>query len=73
MRLLSRREAAALLAVPERTLADWAYRGEGPPYYRLGRHARYDEAELLRWLAGQRVGSAPGGAGGQGCRGEATT
>jgi hypothetical protein len=48
--LLLGSEAAKLLAVPERTLAAWRLRGEGPPYCRIGRLIRYPYLELLRWL-----------------------
>jgi excisionase family DNA binding protein len=49
-RLHTRDEAAAFLGVPKRTLDRWAYSNEGPRYYRVGRHARYDLADLRSWL-----------------------
>jgi excisionase family DNA binding protein len=51
MQLLSRAEVAEILVVPERTLAAWAYEGRGPRFYRVGRHARYDLADVQAWLA----------------------
>jgi len=33
-----------------RTLDQWAYRGVGPRYIRIGRHRRYDPLEVRRWL-----------------------
>jgi excisionase family DNA binding protein len=53
--LLSRAEAAAYLGVSPRVLDGWAYKNEGPPYFKVGRHTRYDRADLLRWLAARRV------------------
>lgn len=53
-RLLSREEASRFLNVPSKTLCSWAYMGRGPSYYRVGRHARYRESDLLAWLADQR-------------------
>lgn len=46
-------EVAALLKVPERTLSDWRYRQEGPPFHKVGRHVRYLAAEVRSWLACQ--------------------
>jgi Helix-turn-helix domain len=54
-RLLTRREAAAFLAVPEKTLATWAYRHDGPTYYRVGRWTRYRIEDLQAWLDSRRV------------------
>jgi len=52
--LLDSRQVADLLRVPPRTLDRWAYVGSGPPYLRLGRHRRYDPADLRAWLDGHR-------------------
>jgi excisionase family DNA binding protein len=48
--LLTGREVAELLQVPEQTLYAWRCKGEGPEAYKIGRHLRYDRAEVLRWL-----------------------
>ena len=34
-------EVAAFLNIPVRTLDQWAYRGLGPAYVKIGRHRRY--------------------------------
>ena len=52
--LLSRQEAAVLLAVPPKTLARWASLGQGPAFFKVGRHTRYAHTDLEAWLAGQR-------------------
>lgn len=65
-RLLTRAEAADLLRVPPKTLAAWAYRGDGPPFYKVGRHAMYRPDDVAAWLETRRVGGAAmGGNGGR--------
>jgi excisionase family DNA binding protein len=54
-RLLTRAEAAEYLRVPAKTLATWAYHRDGPPFYKLGKHTRYDLRELQEWCAARRV------------------
>lgn len=44
-------DTAAWLGVPVTTLYKWRHLGKGPHAYRLGRHLRYDPAEVRRWLA----------------------
>jgi excisionase family DNA binding protein len=53
--MLTRREAAEYLAVPEKTLASWAYRGTGPRFYRVGRWTRYRIEDLGDWLSDRLV------------------
>ncbi|MFC5182832.1 helix-turn-helix domain-containing protein [Actinomadura harenae] len=48
-------ELAAYLKVPARTLDDWAHRGTGPTYRRVGRHRRYRWEDVERWLDDQAV------------------
>lgn len=52
--LLTRAEVAELLRVPEATLARWAYIGQGPPYFRVGRYARYRRGDVDIWLERRR-------------------
>ena len=48
--LLTLREAAAWLHVPEATLRWWRHRGEGPRGFRMGgRRVMFRERELRRW------------------------
>lgn len=53
-RLLTREEVANLLQIPPSTLAQWACRGEGPAFHRVGRWARYRTSDVERWLVGRR-------------------
>lgn len=38
------------------TLAQWAHRGVGPRYVRVGRHTRYRWADVEQWLNSQQTG-----------------
>ena len=52
--LLSPQEVADWLGVPVATVYRWRQTGGGPPGYRVGRHVRYREFEVIDWLDGQR-------------------
>jgi predicted DNA-binding transcriptional regulator AlpA len=41
------------LGVPIETLYTWRNKRSGPPAARLGRHLRYDPADVREWLKGQ--------------------
>jgi excisionase family DNA binding protein len=46
-------EVSAFLAVPVSTLYQWRHHRTGPPAYKVGRHLRYDPAEVRDWLLRQ--------------------
>jgi len=48
-RMLSARDVAELLAVPERTVRD-KWRIWGLPAYRIGKHLRWKERDVLSWI-----------------------
>lgn len=48
--LLTPKEAAALLKVSLSWLAKARMRGDGPPYFPVGRSIRYSEVALLQWM-----------------------
>ena len=48
--LITTAELAAYLSLPVKTLRDWRYTGVGPRALRVGRHLRYEPAEVRRWL-----------------------
>ena len=52
--LMSRREVAEYLDVPEATLARWAYAGGGPSYFRVGCHTLYRFEDVTAWLEKNR-------------------
>jgi DNA-binding transcriptional MerR regulator len=43
-------DVSRFLGIPVNTLYQWRHHGIGPRAYRVGRHLRYDPAELRRWL-----------------------
>ncbi|HVS15502.1 MAG TPA: helix-turn-helix domain-containing protein [Thermoanaerobaculia bacterium] len=49
--LLDPRATAGLLGVRYATLATWRWRGEGPPYVKVGATVRYRLTDLEAWLA----------------------
>jgi predicted DNA-binding transcriptional regulator AlpA len=48
--LITTAELAAFLSLPPQTLRQWRYTGVGPKAFRIGRHLRYEPAEVRRWL-----------------------
>jgi excisionase family DNA binding protein len=58
-KLLSVQEVAELLAVPVPTVYRWRYEGTGPVGLKVGRHVRYDPAELRQWRADHRDNREP--------------
>lgn len=48
---LSRQELANRYGLPVKTLAQWASKGTGPRYARLGRHVRYRLSDIIDWEA----------------------
>lgn len=46
---LTRAEAAARLKLPAKTLAEWASRGKGPRFAKIGRWTRYRLRDLVAW------------------------
>jgi len=53
-RYLNRAEAATYLCVSVPTLARWASKNTGPPYYRIGHNARYLQADLDAFAESRR-------------------
>lgn len=52
--LLTPEEVATLLGLQPETLANWRWRGTGPPYANLGgRRVRYRLEDVERWIAEQ--------------------
>jgi excisionase family DNA binding protein len=53
-KMLSSREVAAILSVPERTVRD-KWREWGLPAYRIGKHLRWRERDLYAWIEHQEA------------------
>jgi transposase len=48
---LTTRQAAEISGISPGTLANWRYRREGPPYYKLRRKkVLYEREEFMEWL-----------------------
>jgi hypothetical protein len=52
--LISSEDLASWLDVPIGTLDQWASRGGGPIYHKVGIHRKYHPADVKSWLAAQR-------------------
>lgn len=50
-RLMGIDELAAYLAVPVQTIYYWRHRGTAPRAIYVGRHLRWREDDVLKWLA----------------------
>ncbi len=57
-------ETATALNLAEQTLANWRWRGIGPPYLKMNGAVRYQPAAVREWQSGQlrRSTSDPGSA-----------
>lgn len=55
---LSRDDLATRYAIPKTTLDQWAHKGYGPPYIKIGRFARYRVEDVLDWEQRQGTGHA---------------
>ena len=51
--LWTAQDLSAFLGVPVATLYQWRYLSTGPRAYRVGRHLRYDPADVRQWLSEQ--------------------
>lgn len=57
-RLLNAAEVAELLSVSERWVRDHS-RSRQLPHVQLGRHVRYDRADVLEWVESAKQGGQP--------------
>ena len=57
-KLLTTAEVAEILSVPTTTLGQWAYLGHGPAFSKVGKHRRYDPADLEEWMKSLPTGGA---------------
>ena len=54
--LMTMKEVATLVRVPEATLRYWRHLGTGPHSFRIGRGVRYWRNEVTSWLQSQSDG-----------------
>lgn len=57
--LLTLAEASAILRVPVNTLRWWRQCGEGPRFFKIGRHLLITVGDLRSWIDEQRGGATP--------------
>ncbi|WP_236566882.1 helix-turn-helix transcriptional regulator [Nocardia sp. CY41] len=55
VRWLTRAEVAQMFGVPVKTVAEWASKGTGPDFYKIGRYARYKLSDCLTWAESQKA------------------
>lgn len=60
-RRLRTADVSQLTGVASETLRYWRWRGEGPPWYKLGRAVVYDLEDVERWIAEQKMATGSGG------------
>jgi len=60
VKLLSKEDLEVMTGIPARTFDQYAYRGIGPEYVKLGRHRRYRPEAVEAWVNANthRVGDA---------------
>lgn len=56
-KLLSVTDLAEMLNVPVRTIYEWRHRHQGPQPIRMGRHLRFDPADVAKWLETRKAAS----------------
>jgi len=54
-RLLTPRDVATFVGVPEPTLAQWRYLRTGPAFIKVGKHVRYRATDVEAWLSAHTV------------------
>lgn len=59
VRLWSHAETAEFLGIPETTLHALNYKRTGPRSYKVGKHRRYDPADVGRWLDSRASAPSP--------------
>ena len=55
------KKTAVFLGLAEQTLANWRWRGCGPPYEKYNGAVRYDPPGVRKWAADQTRTSTAGG------------
>jgi predicted DNA-binding transcriptional regulator AlpA len=55
--LIAPSQTAEETGLSEHTLAIYRCRGNGPPYYKIGKFVRYDREEVRQWMRSRRYRS----------------
>jgi predicted DNA-binding transcriptional regulator AlpA len=59
--LITPAETAVETDLSQHTLAIYRCRGNGPPYYKVGKFVRYDREEVRQWMRSRRYRSTSEG------------
>lgn len=54
-RMATTEEVADYLQLPPHTLEQWRSQGKGPSYSKIGRHVRYEWADVRHWKDAQKM------------------
>ncbi|MFD8932767.1 MULTISPECIES: helix-turn-helix domain-containing protein [Streptomyces] len=57
-RYLTPGDIAEMFEVPKETVYQWRKKRTGPPGFRIGKHLRYDPADVRRYVAERRTAEA---------------
>ncbi|SOE27243.1 helix-turn-helix domain-containing protein [Streptomyces sp. OK228] len=57
-RYLTPDDIAEMFEVPKETVYQWRKKRTGPPGFRIGKHLRYDPADVRRYVAERRTAEA---------------
>ena len=60
-KMLTEADVVEMTGLARGTLAYYRHAGTGPRSYKLGRRVRYDEADVLAWIAESKAATARGG------------
>lgn len=60
-KMLTEQDVMNMTGLARGTLAYWRHAGQGPRSYKLGRRVRYDETDVLAWIAAQKTATQRGG------------
>ena len=60
-KMLTEQDVVQMTGLARGTLAYYRHAGTGPRSYKLGRRVRYDEADVLAWIAESKAATARGG------------
>ena len=60
-KMLTEQDVVNMTGLTRGTLAYWRHAGQGPRSYKLGRRVRYDETDVLAWIAAQKNATQRGG------------
>lgn len=58
MRYLNEKQVSEMTGIAVQTLRNWRYFGKGFPYHKIGRCIRYNEQDVISYMAGKKITTA---------------